>query len=157
MRTFRSSDRLMVAVAGPAALLIAVEIVVLAMASFGQHPRWPVVAVNASEAAAIRDFAEVARLIERGEDPNRAQAVRSGIIDANEHRLTPLEAATVAERDEIVSYLLMHGAEPAADQWIRLRCYAQREELDDVAAAFDAVRPLSSSMNCDDAAPLLPG
>jgi hypothetical protein len=155
MSTLRLSGRLKLAVAGPATLLIAVEIVVLAMASFGQHPRWPVDDVNASEAAAIRDFAEVARLIERGEDPNRAQVVRSGIIDASEYRLTPLEAATIAERDEIVSYLLMHGAEPPADQWLRLRCYAQDEDLDDVAATLDAIRPLSSSINCDDAAPLL--
>ena len=76
----------------------------------GANPFWPVPDLNVAEAAAVRDHAEVVRLIEAGQDPNRTWRVAPDLIDGSEHALTALEAAVEIRRLELVQLLLRHGA-----------------------------------------------
>lgn len=148
-------SRLIIAAAGPPVILAIIEMVMLVLSLTGDHPRWRVQSVNVSEAAAIRDFAEVARLIERGENPDDPRLVRQGLIDGRAHRLTPLEAATIAKRDEIVAYLFDHGARPTPGEWLRIRCHAEASGSDDVLEILDTVRPVAVAETCDGVLPLL--
>ena len=145
----------MIAAAGPPAVLACVEIVMLVLSLAGDHPRWRAEDVNMSEAAAIRDFAEVARLVERGESPSMVRPVRAGMSDGTSSTLTPLEAATIAEREEIAAYLIERGARPAAGEWLRLRCHAENSGLDDLAEVLDTARPAGVALTCDGVPPLV--
>jgi hypothetical protein len=144
-----------IAAAGPPAIVALMEIVLLALSAAGDHPRWTADEVNLSEAAAIRDFAEVARLIERGENPGTARPVRQGMVEGPARDLTPLEAAALGERDEIAAYLLEHGARPSRDEWLRLHCHAETSGLDDLAAVLETARPSAIDVRCDGVTPLI--
>ena len=100
------------AVAAVAPLLIpfVAALWVVLGALVGATPFWPTPALNVAEAAAVRDHAEVVRLIRRGEDPNARFAVRAELIDGEGHQMTPLEAAVEIRRLELVKLLVRHGA-----------------------------------------------
>ena len=84
--------------AAPGCLLAIGLAVALGLAAFGRHPMWPHEQANLSEAAAIRDVAEIVRLIERGDNPNAARNIRAGLLREMAVRLTPVQAA-VASKD----------------------------------------------------------
>ena len=147
--TLSRKNAMMIAAAVPPAVVTAIEIAMLVLSLGGDHPRWRAQEVNLSEAAAIRDFAEVARLVERGENPGMARPVRQGMVEGEARDLTPLEAATIGEREEIAAYLIEHGAQPAADEWLRVRCHAQRSGLDDLATVLETARPAGIEVNCE--------
>jgi hypothetical protein len=98
------------AAAGVAALLVVVGWLVRAA------PFWPLPDLTLSEAAAVKDAGEVARLIEfEGRDPNRPWPVRPGLLDGTDAReLTPLQAALAIGREEMTRVLIAHGARPSA-------------------------------------------
>jgi hypothetical protein len=102
---------LLVAMA-PAALLALARVVFLVLALWDVHPFWLSEPLNLSEAAALRDRGEVARLLAAGEDPNATYQVRKGFLRDYPARMTPLDAARAARRDEIVQILLDAGATP---------------------------------------------
>ena len=102
------------AIAAPAAAVAIFLAACLGLATIGLHPFWRWEPVTLSEAAATRDAGEVARLIEEGQDPNRAYRVRDGLLDGRGGELTPLEAAQIGQRPEIVDLLLDYGARPGA-------------------------------------------
>jgi hypothetical protein len=95
-----------VALAAPGCLLAAASAVALMLAAFGHHPMWPHQPTNLAEAAGVRDEAEVARLIEDGENPNVRYPIRPGLIFDVPTRLTPLEAAVAADDAQMVTRLL---------------------------------------------------
>ena len=99
--------------AAPIVLLALVCVVWLAMASAGAHPFWRTEALTLAEAAALRDAGEVARLAAAGHDVNRAYRVRAGFLRSETVRLTPLEAARLADRPEIAALLRDLGARDA--------------------------------------------
>jgi hypothetical protein len=134
------------ALAAPACLLTAGLAVALVMAAFGRHPMWFSVQWNLSEAAAVRDLAEVARLVEAGEDPNVARDIRAGLLSGNVIRLTPLEAAVGGNDARIIRVLVANGACMDASIWNRLRCLADNDE---VSAALDYLRPAGAITHCD--------
>lgn len=101
---------IVVAAAVPPVLLAAVQVVLLVLALFNANPFWRWEPLTLSEAAALRDAAEVVRLIEAGEDPNAVYEVRPGILSPAAQQLTPLEAAAAAEREEITALLVAAGA-----------------------------------------------
>ena len=76
--------------AAPGCLLAAGLAVALGLAAFGRHPMWLHEPGNLSEAAAVRDVAEIVRLIEYGENPNVAQEFQAhGYALAGRHIREP--------------------------------------------------------------------
>ena len=63
-----------------------------------------------TEAAAIASHADVARLLQRGADPNAPARLRAGIVRNRESVMTPLEAATGSIRTGPVQMLVDRGA-----------------------------------------------
>jgi hypothetical protein len=94
----------------PPVLFILSTLVYLALVAGHVDPVWHHEALNLSEAAALRDAGEVARLIDAGADPNATYEVRAGFLFTTARTLTPLEAARLAERPEIVGLLRADGA-----------------------------------------------
>ena len=137
------------AAGAPALLVVCLETVTLVQAAAGAHPRWPDVRLNLSEATAVRDTAEVVRLLDDGTDPNARYAVRPGLVDNSETvNITPIEAAISIRRSELVSLLLKRGVRVGAADWTRLRCVAREYEDEDLEAALDASGGGSSDPHC---------
>ena len=136
----------MVALAAPGCVLAAFSVVVPIMAGVGHAPVWPHEPYNLAEAAAVRDEAEVVRLIEQGHDPNMPYDVRARWVFDHSARLTPIEAAAVRDDPEIVRQLLAKGAVMNAALWARLRCAATSPDL---RAVLDEHRPPSAPADCD--------
>lgn len=137
------------AVAVPAILLILAEAVVMVGAAFtGTNLRVPNVVLNLSEAVAVRDGAEMMRLLERGDDPNTRRLVREGLLEGRAVEATPLEAAISIRRSELIGLLYANGAAPDAASWQRLVCYAEQQNFDDVAEVLMAHRPSGVETMC---------
>lgn len=135
--------------AGPALAVAGWDASGLLMSTVSDHPRWPDLELNLSEAAAVRDHAEVTRLIERGDDPNARLAVRPGLLgNDNEVPATPLEAAISERRPELVDMLLEQGARPSSEDWLRLRCVAEQRNYTDIVAVLDVRRPDGVEIRC---------
>jgi hypothetical protein len=96
----------------PSWVFALVSLAWLAQAAVGEHPFWTHVRLTPSEAAALHDAGELARLAASGQDLNGMYGVRAGFLDSEEHTLTPMEAARAARRPEIVQLLLELGARP---------------------------------------------
>jgi hypothetical protein len=101
-----------VALAAPAIVLCIVLVACLALATAGAHPFWQWQPLTLSEAAALRDAGEVARLLREGQDPNRAYPVRADLLSSRGAELTPMQAALAARRPEIVQLLVAAGVPP---------------------------------------------
>lgn len=141
------------ALAIPAAVVALLHALMLTAAVAGRHPFWQAHPINLSEAAALHDAGEVARLIGQGEDPNRRRDVRAGLIRDDASRLTPLEAAVAEDRPEIVALLLHHGALLEPDTWTGLHCLAGRSSAAGARSYLETVRPPAASASCDGVAP----
>ena len=133
------------AVAIPGCLLAAASLVALMLAAFGDYPMWPHEDVNLAEAAGVREEAEVARLIERGQDPNASYPVRPGLLFERPANLTPLEAAVINDDPAIVALLFANGAAVDGQTWVALRCFAGNSQ---VSPLLDAHRPAAIPLEC---------
>jgi hypothetical protein len=135
--------------AGPSVVLAALEAVVLLIAAVADHPRWPDTRLTLSEAAAVRDHAEVVRILEGGGIANARFPVRPGLL-GNEAviQATPLEAAISIRRAELVELLFEHGAGPSSADWLRLRCAAAALQYDEIVAMLDARKPGDVDIRC---------
>jgi hypothetical protein len=140
------SQLVVVALAAPGSLLVGAMTAMLLMAVVAGHPMWPYRALNLSEAAAVRDSAEVVRQIEAGEDPNAPHEIRAGFLGDGPVRMTPLEAAVAAEDAEVVGRVLEKGGRLDATLWNRLRCQARDEE---VGALLDSRLPPGADAGCE--------
>ena len=137
------------AVAIPAVLLLLMETIALvATAVTGENPRAPVVTLNLSEAVAVRDGAEMVRLIESGEDPNARRPVRAGLLGDDAVNATPLEAAVSIRRSELMVWLYDSGARTDAATWTRLWCAAHDELFAEVQAELNARKPPDAATEC---------
>jgi len=93
-----------------------------------------------SEAAAMGHAARALQLIAEGQNPNAPQHVRSGVLDAGEYEVRPLEAAILGRHGEMVRLLLRTGA--ARFDTARAACFARArlpEVLPDLGAASAAL------------------
>lgn len=127
------------------ALAVCAAALVLA-ASAGKYPFfWERRAFTMAEAAAVRDRAEVLRLIRAGEDPFHVQRVPAGVLSDRELRLTPLQAAVLARRGEVVDLLLWatHGVDGEA--WSEAVCLARLVHAADVEQTLRRYEPRSHS------------
>ena len=135
-----------VAASVPACALGVMTALALALATVDSHPMWPEQSFNLSEAAALRDSAQVVWLLSQGEDPTVRRSVRAGYLENETVAVTPIEAAIAARRAEVL-HLLLHYApalEPA--EWNRLRCLAAVTRDADVVRLLDARRPHDATM-----------
>jgi Ankyrin repeat len=121
---------------------------VLGAAVFGYTPTfWQGGPLTLAEAAALRDQGEVARLIEAGADPNGEYALRPDVLAVS--RATPLEAAVLARRPEIVQLLMREGAAVDDRSWPHLHCIAADIGQDDIIGAINAYRPATvATVSC---------
>ena len=132
-------------IAAPALMITAARGLALILAAFGHHPMWPEWRLNLSEAAAVRDDAEVVQWIEQGQDPNIKLVVRSGLLFDHPVSLTPLEAAAEAGNANTINVLFRVGAVLGPEDWRRLRCGAGRSE---VVETLEAHRPPGAELTC---------
>jgi|SRR2546422_2874629 hypothetical protein len=135
-----------VALATPACVLAVGLALALMLGVVGRNPMWPRYDLNLSEAAGVRDQAEVVRLIGLGEDPNGRRDIRPGLLFHVSVRLTPLEAAVASQRAEMVERLLANGALMDAVVWNRLRCLSRGRE---VPLVLERHRPPGGVMRCE--------
>jgi hypothetical protein len=126
-------DRCVIWGVAPAVVLGGAIAVMLAAAPIAGHPMWQPRSLNLTEAAAARDVATIALLLERGEDPNARRPVRQPLLDGMARELTPLEAGVAAGRLEVVDLLLARGAELDDERRRALSCDALRRGYRDVA------------------------
>jgi hypothetical protein len=98
--------------AAPAGALALAWLGLSGAAALWGNPLWRVEPLNLAEAAALRDAGEVARLLKGGAAPDALYPVRAGFLFRKATTLTPLDAATRAERPEIVQLLLDLQAPP---------------------------------------------
>jgi len=125
-------------VIGPLLVPFVLAVAVIAGWAAGANPFWPTPDLNVAEAAAVRDHAEVVRLIESGQNPNRAWPIRVGIIDDAVHTMTPLEAAVEIRRLELVKLLIRHGAVLTDAARAALTERASARQADDIVAFLAA-------------------
>ena len=117
---------------------------VVGAAVLGYTPTfWQGGPLTLAEAAALRDQGEVARLIEAGADPDGEYALRPDVLSVS--RATPLEAAVLARRAEIVELLMHEGAAVDERTWHHLHCVAAEIGEDDVIDAIDVYRPATAA------------
>jgi hypothetical protein len=129
----------------PALVAVGFCAAVFVAAVFGSTPAfWQGGSLTLSEAAALRDQGEVARLIEAGADPDSEYPLRPDVIATR--RATPLEAAVAARRAEIVNLLMREGATMDERSWRRLHCLAVDTGAADVVDAIDAYRPVDAAV-----------
>lgn len=98
---------------------------------------WPPDQVNASEAVATGNYAEVVRLLENGDDPNRAHTVRPPLLTSGPLVATPLEAAVLGGNATMLELLLERGAVMTARLAGRLACLNERRRNAEVSAILD--------------------
>jgi hypothetical protein len=112
--------------AGWAAVLPALVLALLSAAWNAGVPGgglWPPDTVNLPEAIATRNSGEVLRLIALGADLNAAAPVRAGLLVEEDVLVTPVEAAIIVRRGEMLKLLLMYGAMIPEAALPALRCY----------------------------------
>ena len=128
----------------PGLLLILATAVMLVGLPFGLDPLWRVEPLTLAEAAALRDNGEVVRLIDAGEDPNKAGTVRAELLRNDPLVVTPLEAAVGSDRADMIEVLLDNGAVLDAMTWtLDVLCNGHRG--DDVRALLEQRRPDGAS------------
>jgi hypothetical protein len=127
-----------VLVPAPVVLLAAVFLVTLTLSARGDHPLWRTEALNLSEAAALRDLGEVARLLAAGADPRAPLPVRGGFLYQEPATLTPADTAVLADRSEVLQLLVDYGLWLDPAQWTRAWCNARSKDVRDV---LEQVRP----------------
>ncbi len=137
------------ALAAPALVWLTAAAVVLLAALGGYRALAAPADLTLPEAAALRDEAEVLRLIRHGVDPNVAGRVRRGMIRDEEYLLTPLEAATAARHGEVVRLLIGNGAELNDTNFPVLFCLAQGSGAADIVSFLNEHAPVDARVDCD--------
>ena len=141
-----------IAAAAPALAALGFSVVIAVGWVIGSHPFWARPELTLSEAAATRDSAEVVHLIEqRGQNPNASYAVREGVMGPATS-ISPVEAATISKRAEMVRLLLRHGATPTPEERHRLACVALEIGAGDVVDALVIGADRAERLRCVPAA-----
>jgi hypothetical protein len=138
-----------VLVSAPVVLLAVAFVVTLALSMSGDNPIWRIEPLNLSEAAALRDRGEVARLLAAGADARAPMSVRGGFLYQDQTTLTPAEAAVLADRPEILQLLLDYGLVLDGEHWSGVWCVAPSDEIRGV---LESVRPANAAAACAPAA-----
>lgn len=98
---------------------------------------WPPDQVNASEAVATGNYAELVRLLELGDDPNRSHPVQAPFLSSEPVVATPLEAAVRGGQATMLELLLERGAVMTPGLAGRLKCLNEGRNNPEVEAILD--------------------
>jgi hypothetical protein len=100
----------------------------------GASPFWTIPQLSLSEAVVTRDAGEVVRLIRyENVDPDQPWPVRAELLPGGPRSMTPMEAAVVTRRIEMVRLLAHRGARlPAGAARDRLICQAAGAGASDI-------------------------
>ena len=134
-----------VLVSTPVVVLAIAFVVTLILSVSGDNPVWRTEPLNLSEAAALRDRGEVARLLAAGADARGPMPVRGGFLFQDQTSLTPAEAAVLADRPEILQLLLDFGLVLEPEAWSRVWCVAPS---DDIRHVLERIRPPNARAAC---------
>lgn len=137
------------AVAGPGIVWLAAAAAILAASLGGYRALAAPADLTLSEAAAIRDEAEVLRQIRAGADPDARGLVRRGMISDPEYLMTPLEAAIAAGHGEVVRLLLRNGAVINDANFSLLFCLAEEHGTPDIVSFLNEHAPSGIAVQCD--------
>jgi len=125
----------------PALAWIAVGALVLIATLFGYRALAAPADLTMSEAAVLRDEAELLRQIRHGAAPDVAYTIRRGMLSDQDYILPPLEAAIAARHAEVVQVLVDNGTKLTDANLPRLVCLARLNEATDIAAFLQAHSP----------------
>jgi hypothetical protein len=92
------------------ALAVGVVAVILAAEAIGVHPWATPRPVTISEAAVLGAAYQAVHLIRQGQDPNAVAHVRAGLVDGDAYNVTPIDAAILGRRTEMITLLRANGA-----------------------------------------------
>lgn len=138
-----------IAIALPALAWIAVATALLVATFFGYRALAAPADLTMSEAAALRDEAELLRQLRHRGDPDAEGTIRRGILSDQDYILTPLEAAIAARHVEVVKLLVENGTRLEADNFPRLLCLARLNDATDIVAFLDTHRPpRAAALDC---------
>lgn len=141
--------RFELAVAGPALLWIFAGAVLLAATMFGYRALAAPRDLTMSEAAVLRDEAELLRQMKHGSSPDAAYPIRRGMLSEQDYILTPLEAGIAARHAEVVQLLVDNGAKLTGANLPRLVCLARLNDATDIATFLQAHAPPNvSELDC---------
>lgn len=146
--------RWMFVFAAPALVLAAAAAILMLLGAAGRNPLWPVTQdVTMAEAAALRDRATVAVMLEQGADPAVPMRVRAGILGRRERHLTTGEAAVMADRTEMLDLLAARGAVIDAAVVRRWACLARTRGNEETAEYLEARYPQWATGGCEGSFP----
>ena len=140
---------LAVVLAAPALVWLAAAGAIVIAALIGYRALAAPADLTLSEAAAIRDEAEVLRQIGAGADPNIPSRVRPGLIGDPEYLMTSLEAATVAGHLEVLQLLVRNGATVNESNFPVLYCLAQESDASDIVSFLQEHVPSGVVFECE--------
>ena len=129
------------ALALPATAWIAAGTIVLVATLFGYRALAAPADLTMSEAAVLRDEAELLRQMRHGVAPDMQYTIRRGMLSEQDYIMTPLEAAIAARHAEVVQLLVDNGAKLTDANLPRLICLARLSEATDIAALLQAHSP----------------
>ena len=144
----------LLAAALPAALVGLVSVAQIGLSLFGANPVWAVESVTMAEAAALRDPAMLARMIQQGRDPYVPGSVREGLLVDDAVTLTPLDAAIVARRGEMVALVVWMAPPRDTREWVHALCVAGLVGDEDTSATLARLKPASVEADCAGFTPL---
>ena len=131
------------AVALPAGAWVVFCVVWLLLAALGVPTIFDGRTMTLTEASAVASYADAARLLEEGADPNARARLRAGLVRNEELTMTPLEAATGAVRTGPVQMLVDHGATIDDANYAVLWCGATSRNNQDMLRFLESRRPTS--------------
>jgi hypothetical protein len=137
------------ALAVPPLAWIAAATLILIAAFFGYRALAAPADLTMSEAAVLRDEAELLRQIGHGASPDIEYMIRRGMLSEQDYILTPLEAAIAARHAEVVQLLVDNGTKLTDANLPRLVCLARFNETPDIAAFLQVhLPPGAAAVDC---------
>ena len=141
---------------GAPGLVLSCAIVTAAVASVvGLAPPAHDYQLTLAEAAALHDIAEIVRLVRQGHDPRQLAVVRAGIIRDRPMTLTPMTAAILERRVDVIDVLAAQGGKIHVDEFPQYWCLAQSRGDPAVIAAVEAQVSRTVPVDCSTVKTLL--
>ena len=136
------------AVAFPTAAWVVFCVVWMLLAAAGIPRGFDGRSLTLSEATAVASYADAARLLQSGADPNARARLRAGLVKNDETMMTPLEAATGAIRTGPVQMLVDHGARIDETNYGVLWCAAKSRNNQDMLRFLEMHRAAGTPVDC---------